>query len=106
VQESVQVVQIQGGAQVVDLVKGLERHGMEVQVVDPWVNGVEAQREYGLAVQAEPPAEQRYAAVVAAVAHGEFAAWGPEQWQLLLQPGGLLMDLKAIIPRELGALRL
>ena len=40
------------------------------------------------------------------MAHREFAAWGPEQWQLLLQPNCLLMDLKGIIPRALGALRL
>ncbi|WP_255018832.1 nucleotide sugar dehydrogenase [Cyanobium sp. WKJ7-Wakatipu] len=91
---------------VVDVIEALKRYGMEAEVVDPWVDGAEAQREYGLAVQAEPPAEQRYAAVVAAVAHREFAAWGAEQWQLLLQPGGLLLDLKGIIPRELQPLRL
>ena len=91
---------------VVDVIEALKRYGMEVEVVDPWVDGAEARREYGLAVQVEPPAEQRYAAVVAAVAHREFAAWGAEQWQLLLQPGGLMLDLKGIIPRELQPLRL
>jgi len=91
---------------VVDLIEALRRYGMEAEVVDPWVDPKEAEREYGLAVQVEPPAEQRYAAVVAAVAHREFAAWGAEQWQLLLQPGGLLLDLKGIIPRELQPLRL
>ena len=91
---------------VVDLIEALRRYGMEAEVVDPWVDPKEAEREYGLAVQVEPPAEQRYAAVVAAVAHREFAAWSAEQWQLLLQPGGLLLDLKGIIPRELQPLRL
>jgi UDP-N-acetyl-D-galactosamine dehydrogenase len=91
---------------VVDVIAALKSYGMEPEVVDPWVDGAEARREYGLAVQVEPPAEQRYAAVVAAVAHREFAAWGAEQWQLLLQPGGMLLDLKGIVPRELGALRL
>jgi UDP-N-acetyl-D-galactosamine dehydrogenase len=70
------------------------------------VDAAEARREYGLEVQVEPPLEERYAAVVAAVAHREFAAWGLEQWQLLLEPGGMLVDLKGIVPRELGALRL
>jgi UDP-N-acetyl-D-galactosamine dehydrogenase len=91
---------------VVDVIEALKRYGMEVEVVDPWVDGAEARREYGLAVQVEPPAEQRDAAVVATVAHREFAAWGVQQWQLLLQPGGLLLDLKGIIPRELQPLRL
>ena len=32
---------------VVDLIRGLERCGMEVDVVDPWVDCEEARREYG-----------------------------------------------------------
>ena len=91
---------------VVDVIEALQRYGMDPVLVDPWVNAAEARREYGLEVQVEPPLEERYAAVVAAVAHREFAAWGLEQWQLLLKPGGLLVDLKGIVPRELGALRL
>ena len=91
---------------VVDLIRGLERYGMQVEVVDPWVDPAEAQREYGLRVSAAMPAEERYGAVVAAVAHRQFAQWAPEQWQQLLLPFGVLLDLKGIVPRELGALRL
>jgi UDP-N-acetyl-D-galactosamine dehydrogenase len=91
---------------VVDLLEALRRYGMEPLLVDPWVDGAEARREYGLEVQVEPPLEGRYAAVVAAVAHREFAAWDLKQWQLLLEPGGLLVDLKGIVPRELQPLRL
>jgi UDP-N-acetyl-D-galactosamine dehydrogenase len=91
---------------VVDLLEVLRRYGMEPVLVDPWVHAAEARREYGLEVQVEPPLEERYAAVVAAVAHREFAAWDLDQWQLLLEPGGLLVDLKGIVPRELQPLRL
>jgi UDP-N-acetyl-D-galactosamine dehydrogenase len=91
---------------VVDLIQGLERYGMEVVVVDPWVDPEEAQREYGISVFADIPAEGRYAAVVAAVAHRQCAALTAEQWQQLLMPAGVLLDLKGIVQRELGALRL
>ena len=91
---------------VVDVIEALRRYGMEPVLVDPWVDAAEARREYGLEVQVQPPLEERYAAVVAAVAHREFAAWDLEQWQLLLEPGGLLVDLKGIVPRELQPLRL
>ena len=32
---------------VVDLIQGLARYGMDVDVVDPWVDAAEAQQEYG-----------------------------------------------------------
>jgi UDP-N-acetyl-D-galactosamine dehydrogenase len=91
---------------VVDLIRGLQRYGMEVEVLDPWVDTDEAQRVYGLSVLNNIPAESRYGAVAVAVAHRQFAALAAEQWQQLLSPGGVLLDLKGIVPRELGALRL
>ncbi len=91
---------------VVDLIRGLERYGMDVDVVDPWVDPQEAQREYGLEVMPEIPACDPYGAVVAAVGHRQFTELCAEQWQQLLTPGGVLLDLKGIVPRCLGAMRL
>ena len=91
---------------VVDLIWGLQCYGMEVEVADPWVDPEEAQREYGLSVRAEIPVGSPYGAVAAAVAHRQFAALSSDAWQNLLTPGGVLLDLKGIVPRELGALRL
>ena len=91
---------------VVDLIRGLERYGMEVDVVDPWVDFEEARREYGLNVMSEISDGARYSAVASAVAHRQFSDLSAEQWMRLLKPGGLLLDLKGIVPRELGALRL
>jgi len=91
---------------VVDLIRGLERYGMQVEVVDPWVDPQEALREYGLNVLPEIPVVARYGAVAAAVCHQQFTDLAPEQWLRLLTPGGVLLDLKGIVPRELGPLRL
>jgi len=91
---------------VVDLIRGLERYGMELEVVDPWVDPEEAWREYGLNVLPEITACASYGAVAAAVGHEQFKALSAEQWQQLLTPGGVLLDLKDIVPRELGAIRL
>jgi len=91
---------------VVDLIRGMKRYGMEVEVVDPWVDPQEACREYGLNVLHEIPAGARYGAVAALVAHQNFTELSAEEWQRLLIPGGVLLDLKGIVPRELGALRL
>ena len=91
---------------VVDLIRGLERYGMEVDVVDPWVDCEEARCEYGLNVMSEVSDAARYGAVASAVAHRQFSEFSAEQWMKLLTPGGLLLDLKGIVPRELAALRL
>jgi UDP-N-acetyl-D-galactosamine dehydrogenase len=88
------------------LLEALRRYGMEPVLVDPWVNTEEAQREYGLTMLPEIPTGQCWRAVVAAVAHRQFTTLSVEQWRQLLEPSGLLLDLKGIAPRELGALRL
>jgi UDP-N-acetyl-D-galactosamine dehydrogenase len=91
---------------VVDLIRCLERYSMELEVVDPWVDPEEAMREYGLTVMSEPPAVARYSAIVAAVGHRQFTQFSAERWRQLLTSGGFLLDLKGIVPREVGALRL
>lgn len=88
------------------MLQALQRYGMEPVLVDPWVDPEEAQREYGLTVLPEIPADQCWSAVVAAVAHRQFTALPAEQWRQLLEPTGVLLDLKGIVPRVLGALRL
>ena len=91
---------------VVDLIQALQRYSIEPVLVDPWVDPKEARHEYGLTVLREIPSNQVWSAVVAAVAHREFASLSTETWSHLLEPTGVLVDLKGIVPRELGALRL
>ena len=54
----------------------------------------------------EVPTGQCWSAVVAAVSHREFTELPADYWRQLLEPAGVLLDLKGIVPRELGALRL
>jgi UDP-N-acetyl-D-galactosamine dehydrogenase len=91
---------------VIDLVDALVAYGMEPVVVDPWVDSAEAMREYGLTVLSEAPEGMHFSAVVAAVAHRDFIGWSDEQWLSLMSSEGVLFDLKGIVPRELGAIRL
>ncbi|KMM17592.1 Vi polysaccharide biosynthesis protein VipA/TviB [Synechococcus sp. GFB01] len=88
------------------VVATLRRFGMVPVVVDPWVDPAEAERELGLAVAAEPPADARFTALIAAVGHRQFRAWNADRWRCLLEPGGVLLDVKGIVPRELKPLRL
>jgi UDP-N-acetyl-D-glucosamine/UDP-N-acetyl-D-galactosamine dehydrogenase len=90
----------------VDVVRGLEGFGLEVEVFDPWVDPQEAQRDYGITVRLQLEGAGPYRALVVAVAHREFAQLGAAQWQALLEPGAVVLDLKGVVPRELGAMRL
>ena len=91
---------------VVDLTQALQRYGMETLVVDPWVDPEQAQREYHLTVLPEIPCGPSWSAVVVAVAHEQFKALSAEQWQQMINPDGVFVDLKGLVPRQVGAMRL
>ena len=91
---------------VVDVIEALQSYGMQATVVDPWVDAQEAQREYGLTVHEQIPQGRRYRVVIAAVAHHQFRSLQEPQWQELLEPDGVLLDAKGMVPRSLGAVRL
>lgn len=91
---------------VVDAIKALQAYGMETLVVDPWVDPSEAQREIGLEVLPEIPTGQCWSAVLVAVAHDQFRALPAGEWQSLLTPDGVIVDMKGLIPRQVGALRI
>ncbi len=83
---------------VVDIIATLREYRAEVDVHDPWVDAAEAEQEYGLRPLAVPGAG--YDAVVLAVAHAEFAALGAAGVRALLRPGGIVYDVKGLLPRD------
>ena len=91
---------------VVDLVQGLQRYGIDPLLVDPWVDPEQASNELGLTVLDKIPSDRTWTGVVAAVAHHEFVSLSSAEWRQMVEPNGVLLDLKAIVPRELGAVRL
>jgi UDP-N-acetyl-D-galactosamine dehydrogenase len=91
---------------VVDLLRALQQYGMEINVVDPWADPQEALRVYGLKIMKTVPQNLRFLVVIAAVAHQEFSGMSLESWSSLIEPEGVYLDLKGLIPRELHPLRL
>ena len=98
-------------SKVFDLINHLQSYGLQPVLVDPWADPAEVQRDHPHL----PPVltdistllqGQSFAAVVAAVAHHQFVALDAPQWQQLLAPGAVLMDLKGMAPRELEPIRL
>ncbi|MEM6886667.1 MAG: nucleotide sugar dehydrogenase [Pseudomonadota bacterium] len=89
---------------VIDLVKELATFGVLVDVSDPIVNPVEAQEAFGIALI--EPQIGLYDAVVLAVPHRQILAAGEEAIAALAKAGGVILDLKGVLPRDMGALRI
>jgi UDP-N-acetyl-D-glucosamine/UDP-N-acetyl-D-galactosamine dehydrogenase len=84
---------------VVDIIDTLRGYNADVDVHDPWVDAAEAKHEYGLDLVAEPPAGA-YDAVIVAVAHRQYAAWGVDGIRAFLKPDAVLYDVKYVLPRQ------
>lgn len=84
---------------VADLVAELLGYDAEVDIYDPRVDAADAQREYGFELLPKLAAK-RYDAVVLAVAHDEFVALGASGIRALCKPGGVLFDVKNVLPRD------
>lgn len=84
---------------VVDIVHDLHGYNAVVDVHDPWIDALEAEREYALRPIAEPK-HGDYDAVIIAVAHREFAALGAEGIRAFGKPTSILYDVKYVLPRE------
>ena len=78
---------------VVDLIEELQSFNCSVDVYDPWVDGEEANSEYGI-VPISTPQESHYSAIVVAVAHKEFVEMGVEQIRTFGKSNHILYDIK------------
>lgn len=86
-------------SKVIDIINELKSYGVEVFVTDPQAESGEAMHEYGvplLSWDAMPRAD----AIVAAVAHKEFAALSMDDFSKKLVKGGAFIDVKASFDRR------
>lgn len=88
---------------VVDIIQELESYGINVDIYDPWVDEAEAKQEYGLEMKDTPDA-QSYDTVIVAVAHKAFLE--KNMVEGYAKPNAVVFDVKGVLPRNAGALRL
>jgi len=84
---------------VIDIVDELKAYEVDVDIIDPWCDPVEAANEYGLVVS-KAAEEGVYDAVLVAVAHDEFKEMGVKAIRKLGRPTHILYDLKYVIPKD------
>ena len=86
-------------SKVIDIINELRTYGVEIFVTDPQAESEQAQEEYGVPLLPWTDMPQADA-IVAAVAHNEFAALSMADIAQKLVPGGAFMDVKAAFNRE------
>ena len=86
-------------SKVIDIINELRTYGVDIFVTDPQAESEHALEEYGVPLL--PWADMPQAdAIVAAVAHNEFAALSMADLAQKLVPGGAFIDVKAAFDRE------
>ena len=84
---------------VVDMVKEFQNYGANVDVYDPWIDAEEARHEYGITPISKLE-NGKYEAVVLAVSHKQFKDMGVDKIRALCKPGGVLYDVKSLLPKD------
>lgn len=81
-------------SKVVDIVKELHSFGVNVDVTDPYADPEEFKEEYGFELKEKN--DTNYDAIIVAVSHSEFVDLDESYFIDLLNPKGLLVDIKGI----------
>jgi len=90
---------------VVDLVRALRDFVSEVVVYDPVADIALVRHEYGIDITNKVP-EAQFNAIILAVKHTPISEMGEAGIEALLAPGGLIYDLKGILPRDVSHARI
>ena len=81
---------------IVDMVKALKEYDLDLDIYDPWVDPLEAAKEYGIDPVASL-ANAKYDAIVLAVAHDQFKQMSIDEFKALAKDKYVLYDLKYIL---------
>ena len=81
---------------IVDMVKALKEYDLDLDIYDPWVDPLDAAKEYGIDPVASL-ANAKYDAIVLAVAHDQFKQMSIDEFKAAAKEKYVLYDLKYIL---------
>lgn len=82
---------------IVDIYTTLQEYTNNVTVYDPWDNADVVKHEYGIDITTELPIE-KFDAVIMGVAHKQFLSLDVKS---LVKEGGVIYDVKGLLPRDI-----
>jgi UDP-N-acetyl-D-galactosamine dehydrogenase len=90
-------------SKVVDIVRELQSFRVAVDVVDPHADPHAVEEEYQIKMLPKP--EGKYHAVIVAVAHKDYVKMTENDFKELLDPKGLVVDLRGVFKDTIKELR-
>ena len=88
---------------VIDIYKTLEEYTKNIIVYDPWANSEKVKREYGINIVTKLPEDEKFDAIINAVAHKQFTALNLRS---LCVKNGVIYDVKGVLSKEIIDARL
>lgn len=83
---------------IVDIYSTLSEYTNNVTVFDPWANKTAVKHEYGIDIVNELLEGEKYDAVILGVAHKQFLELNVKD---LVKEGGVIYDVKGLLPRDI-----
>lgn len=83
---------------IVDIYSTLKEYSNNITVFDPWANAAAVKREYGINIVSELPADNKFDAAILGVAHKQFLELDVKS---LVKDGGVIYDVKGLLPRDI-----
>lgn len=93
-------------SRVIDVIRELKDYGCDVDVHDPWADPHEVMNKYGITLLSEVPKgdyKAKCESVIVAVAHDQFKEYDYAEFS---KEGGVMFDLKSILPEGVADERL
>lgn len=90
---------------IVDMVKALKEYDLDLDIYDPWVDPLDAAKEYGID-PVSSLAYGKYDAIVLAVAHDQFKQMSIDEFKAVAKEKYVLYDLKYVLDTKEVDIRL
>jgi UDP-N-acetyl-D-galactosamine dehydrogenase len=81
-------------SKVANIIKELQSYRVQVDIIDPYANAEELEREYHIELKDKP--QGKYDAIIAAVAHKQYRAYTEKDFLELSNEKGILIDVKGL----------
>lgn len=83
---------------IVDIYTTLHEYSNNITVFDPWASAAAVKHEYAIDIVNELPLGEKYEAVILGVAHNQFLEFDVKS---LVKEGGVIYDVKGLLPRDI-----
>ena len=91
---------------VIDILNSLKKYKMSPTVVDRHCSNSESMKLYKINVLKTIPSNEKFDAIILAVAHDEFKFMSLDDWKSLGKDNSVFVDYKGLIPKEVESIRL